>query len=192
MSNIKVAETAVQYKRSMTFNPALVEEMAERLCSHYTHAFREACVNAYDEDATRVDIYIEPTEIIVEDHGKGIDDVTQFLDTGSPYKKTVVESPRFKRKVIGSKGVGKLSLLKLGKRVDVVSNNGASGNYFGIRIDSLDVDHTEYKHPMDALHHQGTRFTIRDLKRSAEPEEITEYLSKSLALLLSDNYRVFV
>ena len=82
MSNFKVAETAVQYKRSMTFNPALVEEMAERLCSHYTHSFREACVNAYDEDATRVDIFIEPTEVIVEDFGKGIDDVKQFLDTG--------------------------------------------------------------------------------------------------------------
>src|SRR2546422_7470563 len=192
MSNFKVAETAIQYKRSMTFNPALVEEMAERLCSHYTHSFREACVNAYDEDATRVDIFIEPTEVIVEDFGKGIDDVKQFLDTGSPFKKTVVESPTFKRKVIGSKGVGKLSLLKLGKRVEVCSNNGSSGHYFGIKIDSIDVDHTEYKHPQDALHHTGTRFTIRDLKRSADPGEIQEYLSKSLGLLLSDSFRVFV
>ncbi len=192
MSRFKIVETAAQFKRTITFNPALIDEMAERLCTHYTHAFREACVNAYDEDATRVDIYIEPSQIIVEDHGKGIDDVGQFLDTGSPYKKTVVESPRFKRKVIGSKGVGKLSLLKLGKRVDVYSNNGSAGHYFGIRIDSLDVNHTEYKHPQDALHHQGTRFTIRDLKRSADPKEMTEYFSKTLALLLSDNYRVFV
>ena len=187
-----IAESETQYKRKMTFNPALIDEMAERLCTHYTQAFREACVNAYDEDATRVDILIEPHQIIVEDYGRGIDDVTQFLDTGSPYKKTVTESPTFKRKVIGSKGVGKLSLLKLGKRVDVYSNNGSNGNYFGIKIDSIDVDHTEYKHPSDALHHQGTRFSIRELKRSADPKEMLEYLSKTLALLLSDKFRVFV
>ena len=128
MLKYNVAESETQYKRQMTFNPALIDEMAERLCTHYTQAFREACVNAYDEDATRVDIYIEPHQIMVEDYGRGIDDVTQFLDTGSPYKKTVTESPAFKRKVIGSKGVGKLSLLKLGKRVDVYSNNGSHGN----------------------------------------------------------------
>ncbi len=37
-----IAESETQYKRKMTFNPALIDEMAERLCTHYTQAFRSA------------------------------------------------------------------------------------------------------------------------------------------------------
>ena len=46
----------------------------------------------------KLDTLAFPVDIgLVEDHGKGIDDVAQFLDTGSPYKKTVVETSRLEQ-----------------------------------------------------------------------------------------------
>ena len=85
----------------------------------------------------------------------------------------------------------KLSLLKLGRRVDVSSNKGKSRHCFEFNIGSIEVDHVKYKHREDALHHVGTRFTIRELKRSRVPKEIEEYRSRTLGLLLSDEFKVF-
>jgi len=181
-------------KKKLTFNPRLVAELAENLCTHYLHAFREVCANAYDIDAERVDIRIVPSQIDFEDYGggTGIKDVDQFLDKGSPYKQTLDITPIFKRKVIGSKGLGSLSTFKLGGRVDVVSNNGKEGHYLSLSDKSLDVDYRLYYNPNDAVPHRGTRITVRDLKRSAELEEVRKYLGRTFHLLLSNNFRIFV
>jgi hypothetical protein len=181
-------------KKKITFNPRLIVELAENLCTHYLHAFREVCSNAYDADAERVDINILPHEIQFEDYGTdtGIKDVDQFLDKGSPYKQTVEVTPKFKRKVIGSKGLGSLSVFKLGKRVDVVSNNGSEGHFLSLSDESLEADYLHYINPYNALPHVGTKIIVRNLKRSAEPEEVRKYLGKTFQLLLSKDFRIFV
>lgn len=181
-------------KKRITFNPKLITELAENLCTHYLHAFREVCSNAYDADAERIDIRILPHEIEFEDYGDntGIKDVDQFLDKGSPYKQTVQFTPKFGRKVIGSKGLGSLSVFKIGRRVDVVSNNGQNGLFLSLNDQSLDVEYLYYPNPDDALPHKGTNITVRNLKRQAEPEEVRKYLAKTFQLLLSKNFRIFV
>jgi hypothetical protein len=54
------------------------------------------------------------------------------------------------------------------------------------------VKYLPYVNPYDALPHIGTKITLRDLKRSAEPEEVRSYLAKTFQLLLSKDFRIFV
>jgi hypothetical protein len=179
-------------KKKLTFNPKLIVELSENLYTNYLHAFRELCANAYDADASRVDINILPHQIEFEDDGFGITDVDKFLDKGSTHKQLIELTPKFKRKIIGTKGLGDLSKYKLCKRVDVLSNNGKQGMFLSFTDDSLDVDYLPYVNPYDALPHIGTKITLRDLKRSAEPEEVRSYLAKTFQLLLSKDFRIFV
>jgi len=179
-------------KKKYWFSPKILVELSENLYTNYLHAFRELCANAYDADASRVDITILPHQIDFEDDGSGIEDVDKFLEKGSIHKQLMELTPKFKRKIIGTKGLGDLAKYKLCRRVDVLSNNGKLGMFLSFTDDSLDVDYMPYVNPTDALPHVGTKITLRNLKRSADPDEVRTYLAKTFQLLLSKEFRIFV
>ncbi|MGG6462328.1 BbrUII/HgiDII family restriction enzyme [Solilutibacter silvestris] len=86
----------------------------------------EIVANAWDADATRVDITIKDGEILVADdgHGMGTKELQgRFLKVGYARREQPGggTSPKFHRPVMGRKGIGKLAMFSLANRIDVWS-----------------------------------------------------------------------
>src|SRR5215204_7331094 len=96
----------------------LIPELAMRVYSSQLDSFREAISNAFDENSQKVALSVSNNKIVIEDWGNGIKDYDEFRKFGQASKKSR------KGEVIGEKGLGKLSLLNLGKVVCFETNNG--------------------------------------------------------------------
>jgi hypothetical protein len=100
--------------RAITFtvDAALLRELGERLVGRPHIALAELIKNAYDADATLVEIEFEPDRIEVTDNGHGMsyDEFKGFwMRVGSPHKEGQRVSRGFHRPLTGSKGVGRLA-----------------------------------------------------------------------------------
>src|SRR5208283_560092 len=103
---------------------ALLKELGERLIGKHYIALAELVKNSYDADATKVTINIDPENdrIEVSDNGQGMD-FTEFqkfwMRIGSTHKEEQKISRRFGRPLTGSKGVGRLSVQFLAKKLEL-------------------------------------------------------------------------
>ena len=107
-----------------TVDAALLKELGERLVGKPHIALAELVKNAYDADATKVRITFEPDAIEVADNGDGMSkaEFQQFwMRVGTTHKQDSPVTPLFKRKVSGSKGVGRLSVQFLGNSLSLWS-----------------------------------------------------------------------
>src|SRR6266404_9663761 len=96
---------------------ALLRELGERLVGKPHVALAELVKNAYDADANRVVIRFgeDSIEVIDDGHGMTADDFRQYwMRIGTTHKQKSLFSPRLKRPVTGSKGIGRLSAQFLG------------------------------------------------------------------------------
>ncbi|MDP3543713.1 MAG: ATP-binding protein [Elusimicrobiota bacterium] len=107
---------------NFTVDSALLKELGERLVGKPHIALAELIKNSYDADATRVEITFDPNSdaISVSDNGTGMD-FEQFRDfwmrIGSPHKGREAHSRVHGRPLTGSKGVGRLAVQFLAKRL---------------------------------------------------------------------------
>lgn len=109
----------------------LLEELGERLVGKPAMALAELVKNAYDADATFVEISFDPNkelgngrrgEIVIRDDGHGMT-FEEFRDfwmrVGTVHKKRQKTSRYFHRILTGSKGVGRLSVQFLAKELEL-------------------------------------------------------------------------
>lgn len=99
----------------------------------------EIIANAWDADAENVHITIDSNEqsIVISDDGHGMDATdfqNKFLRVGyarrdQPGGKT---SPKFKRPVMGRKGIGKLAMFSLANKIDVLSRKKSAVSTGGL------------------------------------------------------------
>src|SRR5713101_5558577 len=105
---------------------ALLRELGERLVGRADIAVAELVKNAYDADASLVQIQIDKDRIVVEDDGHGMSE-TEFrnfwMRIGSPHKAAQRISRGLKRPLTGSKGVGRLAVQFLGSNVEVATTS---------------------------------------------------------------------
>ncbi len=101
----------------------LLRELGERLISRDEVAVVELVKNAYDADATSVDVIVREDGLGVNDDGDGMDeqDIEDGWLTIGTGTKTRKPRTRRKRRVLGEKGLGRLSLLRLGKKIVIVT-----------------------------------------------------------------------
>lgn len=87
--------------------------IGERLYSESIELIRELVNNAYDADATQVDIKMTKEFVEVKDNGTGMDreGLKQYFNIGSPEKILKARSPIFHRDRIGQFGIGKFASL---------------------------------------------------------------------------------
>lgn len=117
----KSAEPELQ-EFSFTVDSALLRELGERLVSTVHVALAELVKNAYDADATRVKVRMEPQgsggpRITIEDDGVGMtpEEVSKFwMRIGTTNKESAPVSARFGRAKTGRKGVGRFACRRLG------------------------------------------------------------------------------
>jgi hypothetical protein len=84
---------------------------------------RELVNNAYDADATLVEVVVEEDTIEIRDNGVGMDieGLKQYFSIGSQEKLYAPKSPMYKRDRIGQFGIGKFASLSACKRFEVIT-----------------------------------------------------------------------
>jgi len=105
---------------------ALLRELGERLVGRADIAVAELVKNAFDADASLVQIQIDKDRIVVEDDGHGMTENefrSFWMRIGSPHKVAQRTSRGLKRPLTGSKGVGRLAVQFLGSIVEVATTS---------------------------------------------------------------------
>jgi len=99
--------------------------IGERLYTESIELLRELINNAYDADATSVQVEISPEKIVVRDNGFGMDleGLKQYFVIGSDEKVLQSISPRLGRERIGQFGIGKFASLAAASRFEVITQH---------------------------------------------------------------------
>ncbi len=125
---------------------ALLRELGERLVGSPALAVGELIKNAYDADATKVSVRFEKNSLIVEDNGSGMT-ISEFRDywmkVGSPHKQKSLSSPKYKRPLTGSKGVGRLAVQYLGRTLKLSTTSRRENRELFVEIDWDDAIESE-------------------------------------------------
>ena len=182
----------------MTFDPYTIEHLGVRMYSTLPPVLGELIANAYDADAEHVVLTlndeIEEKEIVIEDDGTGmsfqeINDY--FLRIGRNRRLDQrSDTTRKGRKIIGKKGLGKLSFFGIAHEIEISTKKGGKENAFRMDWEHIiNGGQTEYKpdivkpdvdcSPDD----HGTTIVLRKIQRQ------TSFLPKDLANSLS---RMFI
>lgn len=109
----------------------LMVHLGEALISDELVALTELVKNSYDADANYAKVFVDSKYengkgiVVVEDDGNGMDyDIitNSFLVLATDFKvKTQKVSNKFKRLALGNKGIGRLSLQRLGEKCTVIT-----------------------------------------------------------------------
>jgi signal transduction histidine kinase len=111
-----------RHRLPFSVDAALLRELGERLVGRPHIALAELIKNAYDADATHVELSVEPDHLLVADDGHGMTDAAfrdRWMRVGSPHKEKERFSPTLKRPMTGSKGIGRLSTQFLGTELEL-------------------------------------------------------------------------
>lgn len=118
-------------------------QMGEELIGHPTTAINELIKNSYDADATKCKVYINQSGprpfMFIFDNGLGMNEKILFGPWLQPSislkRKEDAKSEIFERSFLGSKGIGRLAAMALGKLVSVVTKTSIEKNYNWISLD---------------------------------------------------------
>lgn len=119
--------------KSLKVDARLISQLGEALIDSNKVALMELIKNSSDADATickiNIDTFFENEQgrgrIVIEDNGSGMNDYiieNSFLKIASSFKNNYQKiSPKYNRIAQGNKGIGRLSLNKLGRSVKVTT-----------------------------------------------------------------------
>ena len=183
---------------TITVDKSHILTLGERLYEQSIELIRELVNNAYDADATRVDVTVSGKEIVVADNGEGMDmeGLKQYFNVGSDEKLLHPISPRFGRDRIGQFGIGKFASLAAASRFEITTQKGD----FAARVvfdrvrwleagDSWVIPLTRLE--PDAKRGDGTTVRLVDLKRVFKPEDVTQRIAEGVPIR-ARNFSVYV
>lgn len=174
---------------------SVLDSLGINLYSNAAAVLSELVANAYDADATKVDInWDQGDRVVVRDDGCGmsVDEMNErFLTVGYRKRDPKNEgdvSPRWGRQFMGRKGIGKLSVFSIANVVTVYSTKDGETNAFSIDVDELrdTIDKGGEYEPVDipdipeAYRSQGTVLELTSL-RSKRMDLTINSLRKRLA-----------
>lgn len=176
-------------KYVMTMSLEVLKHLGIRLYSNLAVVMSEVVANAYDADATEVTIESNDGKIIIIDngHGMGLQDINdKFLVVGYTRREVGEElSRKFKRPVMGRKGIGKLSLFSIARNIEVyskkVNENGTiECNGLAMNLAELEeaIRNKKPYHPVDIDTSnfdikEGTKIVLSDFKRARQSKSLT-------------------
>ncbi|MFA5643238.1 MAG: ATP-binding protein [Candidatus Paceibacterota bacterium] len=182
----------------MTFTPNTIEHLGVRMYSTLPPVIAELIANSQDADANRVSIHLKDQankEIIISDNGHGMSFTEineKFLRIGRNRRNDERSqiSPGG-RKVIGKKGLGKLSFFGIAHEIEVQTTQDYKRNSFLMKWDDILSDENRDKqkdyspiileHDVKCAEEKGTVIILRDIQR----------ISDFNANLLADNLSKF-
>ncbi|MEJ2166890.1 MAG: ATP-binding protein, partial [Desulfobacterales bacterium] len=183
---------------TITVDKSHIISLGERLYEQSIELIRELVNNAFDADATRVDVTISGKEIVVADNGEGMDmaGLEQYFNVGSDAKLLHPKSPRFGRDRIGQFGIGKFASLAAASRFEITTQKEG----FCARVvfdrtrwleqgDSWVIPLTRLE--PDPVRGNGTTVRLVDLKRVFNPEDVTRRIAEGVPIR-AKNFAVYV
>jgi len=131
----------MQKTLQFSVDSALLRELGEKLVETVHLALSELVKNAYDADATEVEVIFETSESGIErikiiDNGTGMnfDSVQNYwmrIATTNKFKQNL--SPVFGRSLTGAKGIGRFSCRRLGAQLTLITQGTKSGEKRGFQ-----------------------------------------------------------
>jgi len=153
--------------------------IGERLYSESIELIRELVNNAYDADATEVDIKMTDEFIEVKDNGTGMDreGLRQYFNIGSPEKILKNRSPVFHRDLVGQFGIGKFASLSACECFEVRTQKGDFAAKVTFDKTEWEKEGDRWNLPLQPLlpdrgRGNGTTVTLLRLKKGFDPEEV--------------------
>ncbi|EMM70788.1 GHKL domain protein [Leptospira weilii str. 2006001855] len=157
-------------------------------------ALIELIKNAYDADADWVKISFlgfdenfnqdESSKIIIEDSGTGMDYkviVNHFLNPATPEKKRKKNSNKSKtpkgRIIQGEKGIGRFAILKLGRKVEIITKTKNESREIFIEYDFI-----KYDDEFLSEHGKEKDLFIDDIRVLVQQRESESFLKKKINL----------
>lgn len=192
----------IMTKASFRFSPQILARLGEELNQTADQSLAELVKNSYDADATRCVIELKDVAkpggtIIVSDDGDGMDPESirdKWLVLGRSSKSS--SSPtRTGRTPAGSKGLGRLAALRMGREVlleSIERRNSRRRHQLEFNWDAFDNAHVvedvelEIKSVKNSDGGHGTRTILSNLRVAIENDELRK-LARSL-LLLTDPF----
>ena len=190
-----------EHKYEMTISLQIVEHLGLNLYSNTSAVISEAVANAWDADATLVEITLTKDSITIRDNGCGMDtnDINKkYLTVGYQKRHQVPITPVLKRKVMGRKGIGKLSLLSISETISIYSSKDGQKNALQLSTknlrDAVTTSKTYYPEEIDVsgidFDGNGTKIVLTDLKKSrilALEGKLKQRLARRFAVIGPDN-----
>jgi len=111
---------------TVTVDKSHIITIGERLYAESIEFVREIANNAYDADATLVEITVSEDSIEIRDNGVGMDKdgLRQYFNIGSQQKLYSPKSQVYGRDRIGQFGIGKFASLSACERFEVLTKRG--------------------------------------------------------------------
>jgi len=194
---------------TMPFEATTIEHLSSKMYSRIGPAIAELVSNSWDADVNKVEINIadeKPYTISVRDYGDGMDPKqiqTDYLPIGRNCRKEIGtdETPNG-RKIMGRKGLGKLSAFGVAKKLEMRTIHDGFAVAIELDYDKLiDWPKGETYKP-DIIHEKcgktkdknGTEIILKDLKRKSQvqPEIIKKELAKKFSIITDDKFQVLV
>jgi len=154
--------------------------IGERLYSESIEFIREIVNNAYDADATLVEITVSEDSIEIRDNGSGMDreGLKQYFNIGSQQKLHTSKSPVHHRDRIGMFGIGKFASLSACERFEVLTKKGdfvgrvvfdkkewgKAGNAWNLPLEILPSDFRKEDGTTVMLTGMNRRFELLDIE----------------------------
>ncbi len=170
---------------TMNIGLNVLNHLGINLYSNVPAVLSEIVANAWDADASIVTVTIDSknNEIIIEDNGFGmsLEDInTKFLEVGYTKRESqFTKTPKYKRKVMGRKGIGKLSMFSIANRIEITSKKDGKLNAFELDVEAIKKSieekekayHPKKINPENITFDSGTKILLKDLKKNIDTTE---------------------
>lgn len=183
---------------SITVDKSHITTLGERLYTEGIELIRELVNNAYDADATKVKVIIQPDLIKVEDDGTGLDwrGLEQYFSIGSPEKLRHNKSPIYKRDRIGQFGIGKFASLAACDKFEIYSQKQDFAAKVTFDKESWSQSGDTWELPAERLkadkqRGNGTTVVLSKLNRTFDVEMVRQKILESVPIQ-AKNFSVFV
>lgn len=155
-----------------TIDAGLIQRLGYELVGRAETAVSELIKNAYDADATSVEVsFINSSQkggtLIISDNGVGMTDdqlINGFMRISSTDKIHNPTSKKFKRAKAGRKGIGRFATQRLGETLTIITQTKESNLAIRILIEwnryNIDTELSSIKFPIDFIEKEKEEGTI--------------------------------
>lgn len=185
-------------KVNFSISPRILSHLGEDLIKNESIALFELIKNSYDANATSCEINFDFSNedlksLIITDNGDGMDiNIIKniWLVVGTDYKRKELDKfkktqgQRKKRLPLGEKGIGRLSVHKLGNKITLISKSKNNNEVklsidwnqlnSAQKIDDFIIELTENEIPEEFIHSTGTKIIIEELKTNWDRRQLRE------------------
>lgn len=197
-----LTKPAVLDRGTLTFSieSRIIRELGERLVKQPEVAIVELVKNAYDADSLTCDILYEPPaqiQVVDDGHGMTLDAFkSSWMRIGTSAKQAHPQSPRFRRRITGEKGIGRFAVRFLGRvlTLETVAHDEERGfrTLLSARFEWETFDRNEdlgvVKVPYtlvraDGTASTGTKLEITELREAAQSINLHAVRTASISVV---------